>query len=261
MTTNWKTVVIAGVAAATATVAMSTWAGRDDAPAAAQDSSVPSTTPGGSGDEGDEPRRTISVNGNGTVDVTPDIAHLDMGVRAVADKSQDALDQVGTKSKALVDSLKGLGIAEEDIQTSGISLWPQYGETGEQITGYEASVSVSVTARDIDRLGEVIDGVSTFVGDDLTLGGIWFDYDDPEAVLEQARADAIANARERAAQYAEAAGAEVGEITHISETVTGGEVFPLSDMRVAAAEGAADMAIEAGTQELSVDVAVVFEMS
>jgi hypothetical protein len=265
MTTRWRTAVIAGIAAATATVAASAWAAsRGDEPASAQDTTVPDTTaPDGSGtDEGDDDRRTIAVSGHGSVDVTPDIAHLEMGAQATAPTSQEALDQVGTKSRALVDSLKALGIAARDIQTSGLNLWPQYDNNGQQITGYQGSVSVSVTARDLDSLGTVIDGVSALVGDNLTLGGIWFDYDDPEAVMAEARTAAIANARERAAQYAAAAEAEVGDILRIDETVSGGPV-PFEEFgRFAADEAAAaEVAIEPGRQELSVDVSVVFEMA
>jgi uncharacterized protein YggE len=263
MTTRWKTAVIAGIAAATATVAASAWAtSRGDEPASAQDTTVPDTSaPAGTGTD-DEGRRTITVSGHGSVDVTPDIAHLEMGVQATAPASQEALDQVAAKSETLVESLKALGIAARDIQTSGLNLWPQYDNDGQQITGYQGSVSVSITARDIDELGTVIDGVSALVGDNLTLGGIWFDYDDPESVLADARTAAIANARERAAQYAAAAGADVGEIVRISETVAGGPV-PLEAefSRASAGDVAADVAIEPGRQELSVDVSVVFEMS
>ena len=82
-----------------------------------------------------------------------------------------------------------------------------------------------MTVHDIARVGELLDGVRGFVGPELTLGGISFSYEDPEAVLAQARTAAIDNARVRAGQYAEAADAEVGEIVRIVESSVPTPVF------------------------------------
>ena len=91
---------------------------------------------------------------------------------------------------------RGCGIAEEDIQTSGLSLWPTFGNDGREITGYQASTNVTSPIRDVEAVGAVVDALKGFVGEELTLGGISFSYDDPEAVLGEARTAAIDNARD-----------------------------------------------------------------
>lgn len=255
MSTRWKTALAAAGGAAVAAVAVIALSGRasDDAGATVPpDTSAPSTG------EVDTGARTITVNGHGTVTVVPDIAELSTGVQANADTATAALDAVGTGSQELIATLTGSGIAEADIQTSGLSLWPTYGNDGQRITGYQASTNVTATIRDVEQVGAVVDALKGFVGDELTLGGITFSYDDPEAVLAEARTAAIANARARAEQFAEAAGVEVGELVKIIE----GNVTDPITFRAAAEGAAADMsvAVAPGTQELAADVTVVFAM-
>jgi uncharacterized protein YggE len=257
MTTRWKTALVAAGSAAVAAVAVIGLSGRasDDAGAVPPDSS---TAPPVSV-EGGPSERTITVNGHGTVSVVPDTADLSTGVQAQADTATEALDTVGTSSQALIATLQGVGVAEEDIQTSGLNLWPTYDNDGRRITGYQASTSVTATVRDVTKVGEVVDALKGLVGEQLTLGGIAFSYDDPEAVLGDARAAAIANAKVRAEQYAAAAGAEVGDIVRIVE---GNVSDPIVFARAAGAEMAQDsaMAVAPGSQDLAADVTVVFAM-
>lgn len=259
MTTRWKTAVAAAGGAAVAAVAVIGLSGRagDDAGAVVP----PDTTtapPLSTGDD-DTSRRTITVNGHGTVSVVPDTADLSTGVQAQAATATEALDTVGTSSQALIDTLRAVGVAEDDIQTSGLNLWPTFGNDGQRITGYQASTSVTATVRDVTKVGEVVDALKGLVGEQLTLSGITFSYDDPEAVLAEARAAAIANAKVRAEQYAAAAGADVGDIVRIVE---GNVSDPIVFARSAAPEMAADssMAVAPGSQDLAADVTVVFAM-
>ncbi|HEU4840116.1 MAG TPA: SIMPL domain-containing protein [Ilumatobacteraceae bacterium] len=255
MSTRWKTALAAAGGAAVAAVAVIALSGRasEDADATVPpDSSVPAAPEGG--------ERTITVNGHGTVTVVPDTADLSTGVQATADTATAALETVGSNSQDLVETLRGVGVAEDDIQTSGLSLWPAYGNDGRQITGYQASTSVTATIRDVAQVGAVVDALKGFVGDELTINGISFSYDDPEEVLAEARAAAIANATTRAEQYAAAAGVEVGAIVRIVEgSVSDPVVFARS---AGAAEMAADaVAVAPGSQDLAADVTVVFAMA
>ena len=254
---TWKLLAAAALVAGGSTMVALAVAKDDADPAGATvpDDSVPGGEGAAAGD-----RRTITVTGHGTVKVTPDIATVSAGVQTMADTAQEAMDTVGTKSQALVDTLKAVGVAAEDIQTSGLSLYPTFGTDGREINGYQASVNVTITARDISRIGETLDALQGFVGEELTLGGISFSYADPEAVLGEARAAAIENARVRAGQFAEAAGAELGEVRHIAEN-TSGVMIPFAAERDMVAADGASIAVEPGTQELAVDVSVVFEMS
>ena len=252
MNSRWKvaaaSVLAAGVAAI-ATIALTN--DGDD---------VATATPPPTDPTEDQMERSISVTGHGTVKVTPDVADLWLGVQSTAPSGDEVMTTVEERSQALIDALEGAGIADEDIQTSGLSLWPNHSQNGKKITGYTASVDVSVRARDLDRIGELLDSVQGLVGDELTISGISFAYDDPEAVMEQARVAAIENARTRAAQYAAAAGVEVGEIVKVVEASMSGPIPYLAEAR---AEFAADgsMPIQPGTQELAADVTVVFAMA
>ena len=158
------------------------------------------------------------MSGHGTVSVVPDVADISAGVQATADTAAEAMDTVGTKSQALVDTLKGLGHRRRghpDVRAQPV---PPFTNDGSTINGYQASTNVTVTVHDVSRIGEVLDGLQGLVGEELTLGGISFSYDDPEAVSAEARAAAIENAKVRAGQYADAAGAELGEILRIVES-------------------------------------------
>jgi uncharacterized protein YggE len=109
-------------------------------------------------------------------------------------------------------------------------------------------------------VGEILDAVQGMVGEELTIGGISFSYEDPEAVMEKARSAAIDNARTRAEQYAAAAGAEVGQVVKIVETSHNAPIPYAMDMAAPRA-AAAEIAIEPGSQELAADITVVFELT
>jgi uncharacterized protein YggE len=253
MNTRLKIALVSAVCASLAAVAAVTLT-------AAGDDRATATVPPDEQTE-DVMDRSITVTGHGTVKVTPDVADLWLGVQTTADSGREAMATIGTKSDQLVNQLKELGIAEDDIQTSELSLYPNYGQNGRTINGYTASVNVSVRSRQIDGIGALLDSIQRLVGDELTIGGISFSYDDPEAVLEQARVAALENARARAEQYAAAAGTEVGEIIKIVETPSGGPIPYYSDARMEYAADAASVAIEPGSQELAVDVTVVYAMA
>jgi len=255
---HWKHHVTAAVVAGVTTV-VALAAGAGTGPAAATtppDSTepAPAVAPVENG-----PERTIVVNGHGAVSVPPDLATVWMGVQTTAPTSQEAMDALAEKSNALIATLTGVGIAAEDLQTSGLNLWPQYGADGTRIEGYQASTNVTVKVRDVARVGEVIDAASGFVGNELTLGGISFSAVDPEAVLQDARIAAIDNARIRAEQYADAAGVTVGEVVRIVEA-SASDPSIFRGMEMAAADEAGSVAVEPGQQELTVDVTVVFAM-
>jgi uncharacterized protein YggE len=257
---RWKLALAGAVGAAVAALAVITFANRATEPAgAAPDTTVPTSTTV-AGDDATT-SRTITVSGHGTVSVTPDTADLMTGVQATAPTATEALDTVGTKSQALIDTLKGTGVAEKDIKTAGLSLYPMFGSDGQQISGYQASTNVTATIRDVTKVGDVVDALKNLVGDQLTLQGVSFTYANPEAVMADARTAAIANAKVRAEQYAKAAGATLGGVLKIVE---GSVQTPIAFQDMAAPASAAagsKVAIAPGSQELAADVSVVFDMN
>ena len=250
-------VLAAAGAASVGTIAMTGSSASPDRVHAQSDDTTTTTEDSVPATSSDRP--TISVTGTAKVSVTPDTAHLSIGVRQRSDSAEEALDTVSLKTSALIKTLTDAGIAKKDIQTTNLSVWPSYGgPRGEEIIGYEASNSVTVKTTDIGGLGALIDQISGVVGDNLTLDGISFSVGDPDAALADVRSDAVADARVKAEQYVTGEDLTVGAIRNIVEN---GSVSPPMPM-YARAEAAADSAvpIEPGEQELTVDVTVTFEL-
>jgi uncharacterized protein len=205
--------------------------------------------------------RSISVTGEGKITVKPDTASLNLGVQVTASTATEALSRANASAASLIAALKAVGIADDDIATSGLSIYPQYNSKN-TISGYQASNNVTITVREIGRTGQVIDAAAEAAGDNLTVGGVSFYVDDTEGLIGAARADAMRNARKRAGEYAAAEEATVGGVIQISETTIGGPVQPM--FRAASMSkfsGGAGTPIETGTQELEVSVNVVYELS
>src|SRR5215204_3953214 len=120
MTSTWKIAVVAAATAVGATTAVVALTDRGAAPASA---TVPPD--GDSGDPSpDRTERSVSVSGHGTVEVQPDLAELMMGVTSTDPDAATVYSTIQTGSQTLVESLQGLGIAAEDIQTSGLNIYP-----------------------------------------------------------------------------------------------------------------------------------------
>lgn len=204
----------------------------------------------------------LDIVAEGEVVRTPDIATINAGVVTQAASAAQAMSDNARRMSAAVAALKKAGVADRDIQTSSLSLNPQY-RYGENmppvITGYQASNQVSVRFRDIKRAGTILDTLVAVGANQIN--GPSFGIDKPEAALDEARTAAIAKARARADLYARAAGLSVKRILTISEA--GGyspPPPPMVVMRSMEAKAQADTGIEAGEQKLAVSVAVSFEL-
>ena len=250
MSNRWTSAVIGGAVIGMLAVGAVALISRDD-PNNSQASPVPASVV----------TRTITVSGEGSITVKPDTASISMGVQANAATATEALDQANRAATALIDALKATGIADDDIVTSGLAIYPQYANADNKITGYQASNNVTVTVRDIDQAGPVIDAAAKAAGENITVGGISFYVDDTEKVITQARTNAIDNAKKRADEYATAAGVKVGAVMQISEvSVSQPPIYYTSASRDEAA-GAAPTPVQTGTQELSVTITVVYELT
>lgn len=257
MSTRWNVIVGGVVAVATATVASVAFAGGGGVTCGCSALPAIADTVPEAPDE-TVPGRTITVAGIGTVQVDPDTAVVNLGVQVTAPTGAAAMTTVNADAAALTEALVGAGIAEEDIQTSGLSLYSTTGDDGTTITGYSASLTLNVTVRDIEAVGPTIDAAHGAGGEGFTIGGVSFSFADPESVLEQARIDALANATARAEQYAAAAGAELGDVVSIVES-------PSSPPIVYAGEAASDDMVMAaatpispGQLDLTIEIAATF---
>ncbi|MFM8267696.1 MAG: SIMPL domain-containing protein [Ilumatobacteraceae bacterium] len=203
--------------------------------------------------------RTIAVSGAGIVTVAPDTATIGLGVQVTGPTATEALERANVAATALIEAVKDTGIDAADITTTSINVYPMYNSSN-RINGYNASNSITVKVRDLDRTGEVIDVAAAAAGGVVMISGISFFVDDTEPVLADARAAAIDNAVERARQYADAAGVDVGDVLQISEvTVAYTPIYEEGDKP--SDGGSTPTPVEPGSQQLSVSVTVVFELT
>jgi uncharacterized protein YggE len=199
--------------------------------------------------------RTITVTGVGEVRGTPDVADLFIGVSGRGATAADALGTVSDRAQKVLGVLRDAGVADEDVQTNGLSIQPVSDEQN-HITGYEATNTVSARIRDLSKAGAVVDAAAAKAGDNIRLQGISFSIDDDSKLLAAARAKATKRARGQAEQLASGAGVEVGDVQSISEASSSSPIpYAASD-----AAKAAETPIQPGSQVLSVSAAVVFSI-
>jgi hypothetical protein len=212
---------------------------------------APSTT-------ADPATHTISVSASGKVTVVPDIARLSVGVTVTKQTVKAARTEAASVMTNVIAAIKALGVADADIQTSGLSLNPQYGsKSPPTITAYTISEQLQVTVRDLDKAGDVVDAATAKGATDLN--GMYFDVADPAKAMNDARASAIAAAQTSAQAMAAAGHVTLGAVVSITDASPSIPFYP----GAARPMSAADMAtpIQPGTQDLSVVVNVVFAIS
>lgn len=204
---------------------------------------------------------TFSVTGEGKVMVAPDIAVVNAGVQAQGPTVKTAQDQLNRAINAVSDAVKKLGIDNRDIQTTNYTISPTYDyNSGRQrITGYQASSTLAIKIRDIDRANSVIDAATAAGANQV--GGVSFDVDDKTKAQNEARQKAVAQAKQKAKDAARIAGFTLGRIINYSENF-GGEPRPMPLMAKAEGLGGAGVPtqIEPGSSEVSVTVTLSFEI-
>ena len=199
------------------------------------------------------PPAAISVTGEATVSVPPDLAQIDGGVTSEAKTAREASEANNAAMGKVLQALKGAGIEEKDIQTSRLSLQPQSAPNRSgpsAISGYRASNRVTIRVRDVAKVANVID---TLVGAGANeIGGINFVVSQASKLLDEARERAVADARRKAEIYAKAAGVTLGAPLSISEE---GNSAPVPYRRMAAGM-AVSAPVAQGEETLAVSVSV-----
>jgi uncharacterized protein len=200
------------------------------------------------------PPPAISVTGEATVSVPPDQAQIDGGVASDAKTAREASDANNAAMGKVLLALKSAGIDEKDYQTSRLSLQPQYAPNRSgpsPIVGYRATNRVTIRVRDVTKVANMIDVLVGAGANDI--GGINFMVSQASKLLDEAREQAIADARRKAQIYARAAGVSVGEPISISEE---GSPAPVFRGKVAGGMAASAAPVAQGEETLSVTVNV-----
>jgi len=203
--------------------------------------------------------RTITLIASGQVKVEPDLAVISTGVTSEGETAREALTENSSAMTAVIKGLKAEGIDPRDIQTTNFSVSPKYRRFKDRrapvISGYTVTNSVQITVRELPDLGKILDKVVSLGSNQI--GSIQFNVSNADELKDAARKQAIANGLRKAKLLAKAAGARIGQVIKITE-----KNFNYSPRIFArnALEKAPSAPIEAGTQTLSVSVAVVWEL-
>ena len=208
--------------------------------------------------------RTITVVGEGVVNIKPDVARANIGVETLRDTVQEATSENNATLEAVLAALREQGVADVDMTTSSYSVYAErYGADGplpnDQVR-YRVSNNVTVLVRDLDALGTVLD--AAVVAGANNIYGVEFLLDDPTAARSEARGLAVANAQATAAELAELNGLAVGAVISISEVIgqAGGSYnnqFLQSSLGRGGGEG---LPIEPGQLRLTLQLQIMYEL-
>ncbi|HET7012875.1 MAG TPA: SIMPL domain-containing protein [Streptosporangiaceae bacterium] len=200
----------------------------------------------------------ITVTGNGTVTGTPNQLILSMGVQVSAASVSSALQEANQAVNRVTAALRAAGVASADIQTSGLSIQPNYRADSQVPDGYQVSEYLTATLRHISSAGAQIQAAVQAGGNAVTVDGVSLNLTDTSALLARARAAAVADARHKAAQYASAAGQQLGPVISITDQAQT-QPYPF-DTAAAGAAPRASVPISPGTQQLSVSITVTYAL-
>jgi uncharacterized protein YggE len=198
----------------------------------------------------------ITVNGVGTVSSVPDEALMSFGVQTEGATSQGTLGRNSDQMERVLAALEAAGVANKDIRTQDVSVWPKYDMEGGRSSGYTARNSVSVTIRELDKAGGVIDAATRAGANEVS--GPMLSSSAREQLEAKALEAAVGNAREKAEALAKAAGVGLGRVTAMVEA--GGSPGPVFDAMLAAERSTKAPPIRPGQEDVQATVTVTFSI-
>ncbi|WP_309123079.1 SIMPL domain-containing protein [Paenibacillus sp.] len=210
-------------------------------------------------------QRTISVSGQGTIAIQPDIAYVSFGVSTKGKTANEVQTANATAFAAVEKALKEqFGIAAKDIKTSGFYVQPEYNwsDKGQStLVGYTADHTLTVSYRDLNGIGKLLDAVSKAGAN--RVNGIQFGTEKADAYEIQAIEKAMANAKLKADAIAKAAGRSVKGVLHVQHGSVNSappQYYPLARAESAADAGGASTSVQPGEMEVTTTVSVTYEM-
>ncbi len=219
-----------------------------------------------------KPAQTMAVSADGKVQATPDLATVTIGVMSQGTTAKDVKDQNNTKVNKVIEFIKQQGIDAKDIKTSQYNFYPQqdWSNGTARIIGYQGNQTVTVKVHDIDKgqtkLEAILDGSVNNGANEIQ--NVSFSFNDPDNLKQQARKQAIANAKTKAQELASEAGLTLGKIVSVSESNTSFPGPVPYAMDYAAGRGGAAMNeaksiapdIQPGSQDITETMSVIFEV-
>ena len=173
--------------------------------------------------------KLISVTGDAVTAVAPDRVTIRLGVATQGDTARKASEANAKTMTAVLAAIKAAGVEDNAIQTSRLSLQPHFEQTKNgppHLAGFHASNDITVKLRDLGKLSGLIDSAVAAGANEMS--GIEFSVSDRSKRLDDARAQAIEDARRKAEIYAKAAGVVVGRPVSITENMTSSPPRPVA---------------------------------
>lgn len=205
---------------------------------------------------------TVSFSGEGKVTSKPDVAVVSLSIVTEAPTSKAAQDENSRKSNSLMEFLKKQGIDEKDIKTESYNIYPQYNypqQRQPQIAGYQVSQSIQVKVRDLDNVDKILDGVVAAGVNQVN--NLQLTIDEPEKLKDEARAKAIADAKEKASSLEKQLGIGLGRIINFSENAGGYPPPVYFEAKAAGAGvGGGGPSVPTGENEISVSVTITYQI-
>ncbi len=208
------------------------------------------------------PERTITVTGNDSAFGSPDIATIQIGVQSRNEDPSAAVNAANERMNAILATLKAAGVEDKDIQTTNFSISSQQdydpltGQPREMIV-FVVDNTLSVTVRDLAKLGATLSSVVDAGANNIY--GVSFSVSDAAKLESEARTRAVADARARAEELAQAAGVTLGEVVSISEFTSGPIPYAVAEARQGVGGGGA-VPIATGQYQLNLQVNVAFSI-
>lgn len=199
--------------------------------------------------------KLVTVTGEATVAIAPDAAVIRIGVNSQGKTAREASDANAKQMTAVLAAIKDSGVADRDVQTSRLSLQPQYDPNKNgtaRLLGFQVTNRLTVKIHDIDKLPSLLDRAIAAGANEMS--GIEFVVSEQSKLLDQARDDAIADGHRKAELYAKAAGARIGQVLSIVEEGSSAPPRPMQAMR------AAGVPIAPGEQTLRASVSLTYAL-
>ncbi len=208
------------------------------------------------------PEHTLSVSGSGKVTVTPDLATIQLGVSIERPTAKAARQDAAAAMTRVVEAIRKLGIEDKDVATANVSLGPVYNypnNASPKVRGYQLQNTVTVTVRNLDQLGDVLDdGVTAGA---TTVDSISFDVADRAAAEAQAREAAVTDAKAKADTLANGLGVRITGVASVSEQVSTPVWYGRNVTLGAVAAEDAATPVMPGSTDVTISVSVSFLIS
>lgn len=210
---------------------------------------------------GSAPR--LTVTGSGLATGTPDLLTVTLSVSASGSSAQGAMSVDNTATASAVSALTAGGVASKDIQTTGLSLQPDYTEQHGSIVlvGYRGTNDVVAKIHELSNAGRTLDALSAAGGNDVRIQSLAFSVADPRTLEDTARRDAVRQAVTHAAAMAAAAGERLGQVCSLSDQSTAPSVrSPAAQPAYGNAASGSVVPLESGTQQVTANVRIVYAL-